>query len=124
VITLFSGFAIIVACLGLFGLSYFNTLQRTKEIGVRKSIGADLSSIILLLSKEYLMLILISNVLAWPVIYLLMDSWLNSFPARINIGIPVFLISGLIVVLIAIVTVGYKTLKTATSNPVNVLRYE
>lgn len=124
VITLFSGFAIIVACLGLFGLSSFSTLQRTKEIGIRKAIGADLSSIILLLTKEYLMLVSIANVLAWPVIYLLMDSWLSNYPARINIGISVFLISGLIVVLIAIVTVGYKTLKTAKSNPVNALRYE
>ena len=124
VFTLFAGFAIIVACLGLFGLSSFSALQRTKEIGIRKAIGANLNSIIILLSKEYALLIALANVVAWPAIYLVMESWLNNFPTRINIGFYIFFVSGILVVLIAVLTVGYKTLMTARSNPVDALRDE
>ena len=124
VFTLFAGFAIIVACLGLFGLSSFSAIQRTKEIGIRKAIGADVSNIIFILTKEFVQLVLVAIVIAWPIIYLIMDAWLNNFATRIELGISVFLTSGLVVVLVAIVTVGYKTLITAKSDPVKALRYE
>ncbi len=124
VFTLFAVFAIIVACLGLFGLSSFSALQKTKEIGIRKAIGADVKNIVFLLSKEFVILVLIANVISWPVAYLLMEGWLNNFATRINIGLSVFILSGLLVVLIALLTVGYKTLVTARANPVSALRYE
>lgn len=124
VFTLFAGFAIIVACLGLFGLSSFSALQRTKEIGIRKAIGADISNIIFILTREFMQLILVSIVIAFPLIYLLMDTWLNNFATRINLGLPVFLLAGFMVIVIAMLTVGYKTLMTAKSDPVKALRYE
>lgn len=124
VFTLFAGFAILVACLGLFGLSSFSALQKTKEIGIRKAIGADVSNIVVLLSREFMILVLVANLIAWPVIYLVMDAWLNNFAERIAFQIPVFLVSGILVVLIAFLTVAYKTIVTARSNPVTALRYE
>lgn len=124
VFTLFAVFAILVACLGLFGLSSFNALKRTKEIGVRKVLGASVSSIVQLLSREFIFLVIISNLIAWPIIYFLMSSWLKNFAERIAIGIPVFFVAGLIVLVIALVTVSYKTIATARSNPVKAIRYE
>ncbi|MEQ9403366.1 MAG: ABC transporter permease [Cyclobacteriaceae bacterium] len=124
VFTLFALFGIVVACLGLFGLSSFSALQRTKEIGIRKTLGANTSSILYILTKEFIILIGIANVIAWPIIYLVMNGWLDNFATRISIGIPVFIISGLLVILVALVTVGFKTLRTAKSNPIEALRYE
>ncbi|MEM7296631.1 MAG: ABC transporter permease [Bacteroidota bacterium] len=122
--TLFALFAIIVACLGLFGLSSFTALQRTKEIGIRKVMGAGVSQIVMILSKEFLILIGVANVISWPIVYLVMDGWLDNFSSRIAIGIPVFLIAALLVLIIAVIAVGYKTLTTARTNPVKALRYE
>lgn len=122
--TLFALFAIIVACLGLFGLTSFSTLQRTKEIGVRKVLGVGVSQIVTILSKEFLVLLGIANIISWPIIYLIMDGWLNNFTSRNSIGIPVFLVAAVLVLLVAIVAVGYKTLATARTNPVKALRYE
>lgn len=122
--TLFAFFAIIVACLGLFGLTSFTALQRTKEIGIRKVLGADVSQIVMILSKEFLILVAIANVISWPLVYLVMNGWLDNFTSRVSIGIPVFLISALLVILIAVVAVGYKTVRTARTNPVHALRYE
>ena len=124
VFLLFAGFAIIVACLGLFGLSSFSALKRTKEIGIRKAIGADVGQIVALLSKEFLILVVIGNVLAWPIIYFGMGAWLENFPNRITLGLSVFVVSALIVLVIAMLTVGYKTISAARSNPVRALRYE
>lgn len=124
VFTIFAGLAIVVACLGLFGLSSFSALQRTKEIGIRKSLGASLSSIVFLLSKEFIFLVLIANAIAWPVTYWVMDSWLSGFAYRTSIEWTTFIVSGVTVVIIAILTVGYKTIVTAQSNPVIALRYE
>ncbi|MEO9483017.1 MAG: ABC transporter permease [Ekhidna sp.] len=122
--TLFAFFAIIVACLGLFGLTSFTALQRTKEIGIRKVLGADVSQIVMILSKEFLILVVIANVISWPLVYLLMDGWLDNFTSRISIGISVFIASGVLVVLIALVAIGNKTLSIAKTNPVKALRYE
>ncbi|MEM7513249.1 MAG: ABC transporter permease [Bacteroidota bacterium] len=124
VFTLFAIFAIIVACMGLFGLSSFSALKRTKEIGIRKVFGAGVQNIIYLLSKEFIILVLVSNLIAWPLAWYLMNGWLENFATRIEIGWPVFAISGLLVVLITMLTVAYKTIAAARSNPVSALRYE
>ena len=110
--------------IGLFGLSSFSILQRTKEIGVRKILGASLSSIAFLLSKEFIALVGIANLIAWPLIYFIMDDWLNNFASRIRVSPFVLVISGIIVVFVAIVTVSYKTIMTAKSDPLKALRYE
>lgn len=124
VFTLFAGFAIFVACLGLFGLSSFNTLNRRKEIGIRKILGASVPNIVQMLSREFLWLVLIANLVAWPAIYLLMNSWLDNFATRISIGAGVFIISALIVLFIALATVSYKIVTTALANPVKAIRTE
>lgn len=113
-----------MACLGLFGLTSFTALQRTKEIGIRKVLGAHESQIVMILSKEFMVLLSIANVISWPMVYLVMDQWLNNFMSRITIGIPVFLVSGVLVLLIAAVAIGYKTISTARTNPIKALRYE
>jgi putative ABC transport system permease protein len=124
VFTLFAVFAIIVACLGLFGLSSFSAEQRTREIGIRKVFGANVSSIVYLLSREYLLLIGIANAIAAPIIYYVMESWLAQFATKITVGLPVFLLSAFVMLISAVVAVGYKTILSAISNPVKALRYE
>ena len=124
VFTLFAVFAIFVACLGLFGLSSFSALQKTKEIGIRKVLGARINQIIFLRTKEFLLLILIANLIAWPVIYFTMKDWLKNFANRIDISLLIFVFAGMALLLIALLTVGYKTVIAARSNPANALRYE
>jgi len=116
--------AIFVACLGLYGLASFTIEQRTKEIGIRKVMGASLGSIVVTLSKEFLKWVLVANIIAWPVAYYLMNSWLNEFAYRIAIGWWVFGVSALIALTIALFTVGHQALKSAVSNPSDSLRYE
>jgi putative ABC transport system permease protein len=120
----FSVLAILIACLGLFGLASFTVEKRTKEIGIRKSLGASVFSIILLLLKEFTKLILLANVIAWPIAYFTMNRWLQNYAYRIEIGLSAFALAGLIVLLIALLTVGYQAMKAARSNPVDALRYE
>ena len=115
--TLFAFFAIIVACLGLFGLTSFTALQRTKEIGIRKVLGADVSQLVMILSKEFLILVGIANIISWPIVYLVMDGWLDNFTSRIGIGISVFIIAAILVIFIALIAVGNKTLSIAKTNP-------
>lgn len=122
--TTFSGFAILVGCIGLFGLSAFTANQRTKEIGIRKVLGSTVRGIFILLSKEYLKLILVSLALAVPLVYFVMSDWVQSFPYRISIQFTVFLIAGISVLVIALLTISYQTLRAAHTNPVNSLRYE
>ena len=124
VFTLFAAFAIFVACLGLFGLSSFNTLNRSKEIGIRKILGASVPNIVQMLSKEFLWLVLIANLVAWPAIYWLMNNWLDNFATRISVGVNVFIISTLVVLFIALATVSYKIIVTALANPVKAIRTE
>jgi putative ABC transport system permease protein len=120
----FSILAIFIACLGLFGLASFMAEQRTKEIGVRKTLGASILGIILLLSKEFARWILLATIIAWPVGYLIMNQWLQSFAYRINMGMLIFILAGVLALLIALVTVSYQAIKAALSNPVESLRYE
>ncbi|MFN8272153.1 MAG: FtsX-like permease family protein [Chitinophagaceae bacterium] len=121
---IFSGFAIFIACLGLLGLSLFATAQRTKEIGVRKVLGASVSNIILLLSKDFIKLVLIAFVIASPVAWYIMHSWLNDFAYRTDINIWIFISAGLLAMFIALATISFQAIKAAVANPVKSLRTE
>ncbi len=120
----FSFLAIFVACLGLYGMASFSAVQRTKEIGIRKVLGSTTTGIITLLGKELVGLILIANLVAWPLSFLVMKQWIQNFPYRVNIGIGLFFASSLIVLLIGLLTVSYQAIRAALANPVNSLRYE
>ncbi|MGH7494327.1 MAG: ABC transporter permease [bacterium] len=120
----FSGIGIFIACLGLLGLAMYATEQRTKEIGIRKVIGASAASIAALLSKEFVKLVLIANLVAWPIAYFAMRRWLENFAYRIELQLGTFLLAAALALLIAILTVGYHAVKAARANPVEALRYE
>ena len=120
----FTLITILVACLGLFGLASFTAEQRTKEIGIRKVLGASVSNVVLLLSRQYTKWVLVANVIAWPVAFFAMRTWLQNFAYRIDIGIWIFILSGVMALAIALLSVSAKALKAATANPVNSLRYE
>jgi len=124
ILNAFTLFAILISCLGLFGLASFLTEQRTNEIGIRKVLGASESGIVFLLSKQFTKWVLIANLFAWPAAYFVMNEWLKSFAYRVNIGVWVFLLSGVLAVGIALVTVSYQALKAARANPIDSLRYE
>jgi putative ABC transport system permease protein len=121
---LFATLAILIACFGLLGLSAYNVLQRTKEIGIRKVLGATERSLVFLLSREFLYLVLLSLVIAIPVTWLVMHNWLQDFAYRISIEWWVFLLGGALALLIALATVGFQALRAATTNPVRSLRTE
>ena len=113
-----------IACLGLFGMASFSAEQRTKEIGIRKILGASVPNVVSLLSKEITKLVLISNLIAWPIAYFIMNRWLQSFAYRTKIGIWVFLGSAVIALAIAFLTVSYQSTKAALINPADALHYE
>ena len=117
-------FAVITAFLGLFGLTLFTIKKRTTEIGIRKVLGAPVTSIIALVSKDFTYLIILANLIACPIAYYLMKSWLQDFAYRVDINWWVFLLSGGIVLLLALVTVSFQAIKAAIANPVESLRYE
>ena len=121
-----SGLALFIACLGLFGLASFSAGQRTKEIGIRKTLGASAARIVVLLSQEFTMLVLFANIIAWPLAYYFMNRWLQGFAFRIelNLHLWTFAAAGLAALLIAVMTVSYQALKAALANPVDSLRYE
>jgi putative ABC transport system permease protein len=120
----FSLLAIIISCLGLFGISAFTSMQRAKEIGIRKVLGASVSSVVGLLSKDFLKLVIIASVLAFPLAWWMMDNWLQDFAYRINIGVWMFAIAASLAMLIAALSVSYQTIKAALSNPIKSLRTE
>jgi putative ABC transport system permease protein len=124
IFTSFSVLAIFIACLGLLGLAAFTTEQRTKEIGIRKAMGASISSILFLLSKEFAKWVVIANIIAWPLAYFVMNKWLQDFAYRIDIHFSIFFYSGIIALFIAVITVSTQALKAAMTNPVESLRYE
>jgi putative ABC transport system permease protein len=117
-------FAILVACLGLFGLSTFMVQQRTKEIGIRKVLGASVAEVFILLSKEFTKWVLIANIIAWPVGYYFMNKWLQDFAYRIDMSWWMFALSGGIALFIALATVSFQAIKAAVANPIDALRYE
>ena len=120
----FSGLAIIISCFGLFGLASFNAQRRTKEVGVRKVMGGSVWSIVLLLTNDFSKLVLLSNLVAWPIAYFAMERWLENFAYRIDLTPLIFVGSGLIALCIAWVTVGGTAAKAANAKPVLALRYE
>jgi putative ABC transport system permease protein len=120
----FSFLAINISCLGLFGLSSFMSEQRTKEIGVRKVVGASVFSIVQLLTLKFTKWVLFANIIGWPIAYFVMDQWLRNFYYRTDIGIYEFVLPGLLVLIIALVTVSYQSIRAALANPVEALRYE
>jgi len=120
----FSVIAIFIASLGLVGLIAFIAEQSTKEVGIRKTLGASVTSILIHISKDFLILVLIANVISWPIGYYLVNNWLQEFAYKTDINLSLFLLSGLITLVIAILTVSYQSLKTARANPVDALRYE
>jgi putative ABC transport system permease protein len=124
VFSVFSGMAIFIACLGLLGLVSYTTIQRGKEIGVRKVLGATVSSLLILLSKDFMKLILLALVIACPVAYWSIHQWLSGYARHTPIALDFFLMPGISVLLIAFLTISYQTLKSARENPVKALRNE
>ena len=122
--TAFAGLAIFIASLGLFGLATFNTLQRIKEIGIRKVLGASIPNILTLLSKEIIILIIAANVVAWPLAWYFMNKWLDTFAYHIDMDVLVYILAAIAAILIALITVSAQTIKAAMSNPAKTLRYE
>lgn len=120
----FSVLAVFIACLGLFALASFTAEQRTKEIGIRKVLGAPVYTLVNLMSKEFLKLVFVSALISWPVTWFLMNGWLDNFAYRITIGFGVFIFSALAGLLIALGTVLFHALRSAYSNPVKALKYE
>ena len=120
----FSSLAIFIACLGILGLAVYAAESRKKEIVIRKVLGASVPGIVILLSKGYSRWILAANFISWPIAYYAMRKWLQSFAYRIDLGIKIFILSGLAAICIALLTVGYQAIKAATGNPVDSLRYE
>ena len=120
----FTGIAILIACMGLFGLAMFAAQQRTREIGIRKALGATVSDIALMLSKSFVKWVLAANIFAWPLAYWFTIGWLYDYPYRIEIGPGLYIFAGLLALAIALLTVAYQSIKAARGNPVDALRYE
>ena len=124
ILPVLTGFAVFIACLGLFGLASFVVERRTKEVGIRKVLGASIQQIVGLISKDFMMLLIVANVMAWPAAYFYLQDWLGNFDYRITLGAGFFIGSGLLVIVVALFTVGMKVFKGAKSNLVDVLRTE
>jgi putative ABC transport system permease protein len=116
--------AILIGCLGLLGLVSFLVLQRTKEIGIRKVLGATVGSIYVIVSKEFIKWVVVASILAWPIAYLISSKWLQEFAYRIQLNLGYFIIGGLISLGIALLVLSYQVIRAATANPVDSLRYE
>ncbi|RPH31454.1 MAG: ABC transporter permease [Bacteroidales bacterium] len=121
---LFTFLAILIASLGLFGLTSFTVEQRTKEMGVRKAMGATVSSLFILISREIILLVCISTLIAWPIVYFISKNWLQNYHYRISLPLFDFLLGFIIAIIIAIITISYRTIKSAMLNPSESLRYE
>jgi len=124
IVGLFAALAVGIACLGLFGLAAFTAQQRTKEIGVRKVLGASVTSIVLLLSKDFVVLVLVAILLATPLAWYAVDQWLSSFAYKIDLAWWVFLLAGGLAVAVALLTVSYQSIRAALANPVKSLKME
>lgn len=124
IIGAFSLLAVIIASFGLFGLASFAAEARTKEVGIRRVLGASVPGVILLLSRELIALVLVGNIIAWPVAYYFMQKWLQTFAYRIDMNLLLFILAAVVALIIAAITTGYQAVKAATTNPVESLRYE
>jgi len=121
---IFAIVALLIACLGLFGLTVYAAEIRVKEIGIRKVLGASVTNISVLMSREFILWVVIANIIAWPAAYLAMNGWLANFAYRVQINVWTFLLSAALVTLFALVTVSYQAVRTALGNPIDSLRYE
>jgi len=124
ILGIFAGLTIFVACLGLFGLAKFTAEQRTKEIGIRKVLGATVSQVSTMLSKEFLKLVLVACLIAFPSAWWVMSKWLQDFAYKTNISWYIFLIAGVAALSIALITVSFQAIKAAIANPVKSLKSE
>jgi len=124
IINYFSSLAIFISCLGLIGLTSFSSAQRTKEIGIRKVFGASVSRLVSLLSKEFTILIIFSNIVALPLAYFVGNKWLHNFTFRTNVGLEPFIISAFLILTISLLTISSQTVKAARANPIKSLKYE
>jgi len=122
--TIFAALAIFIACLGLFGLAAFTAEQKTKEIGVRRVLGASVTCIVSILLKQFTRWVVLANLIAWPIGYYIMKSWLQNFAYHIDLKVGHFLLSGIITLLIAVIPVSYLAINAANKNPVKALKYE
>lgn len=119
-----TGFAVVIACLGLFGLAALSVSRRIKEIGIRKVLGATTKDIVLMLSSEYMKIVVLANIIAWPLSYLVISRWLQDFAYRININLFKFILASVIALMIALITVSYQSIKAGLKDPVESIRYE
>jgi putative ABC transport system permease protein len=124
VFSFFAALAILISCIGLFGLASYANVQRTKEIGIRKAIGASIREITFMLVKDSIRWVVLANVIAWPVVYVVMNRWLQGFAYRVGVGWWVFVLSGMAALLIAVLSVAWLAIRAANANPVEALRYE
>jgi putative ABC transport system permease protein len=124
VVAIMASLAILISCMGLFGLAAITTEKKTREIGIRKVLGATEKQITVLLSRNFAWLIGISFMIASPATYWLLSRWLENFAYRIEINLLIFIAGGMVVLTIALLTISYHTLRSARANPVNALRYE
>ncbi len=124
IVLIFSLIAIIIALLGLFGLSFLTAIQKTKEIGIRKTLGASVINIVYTLSKEFLAIVLIAIIVSLPFVFYIMDNWLNTFTVRIKLNVWLFLIPSFVIVVVAMLTISIQIIKVAKANPIDSLRYE
>ena len=124
IVNILAGLATFIACLGLFGLSSFSVVHRIKEIGVRKVLGASTINIVSLVSKEFLLLVMIASLIVWPLAYYAVEKWLQNFAYRIYLGLEIFVLAGIFVVVTALATVSYNAIRASTVNPIDVLRHE
>ncbi|NIM57954.1 MAG: FtsX-like permease family protein [Candidatus Aminicenantes bacterium] len=120
----FAVLAVIISCLGLFGLASFAAEERTKEIGIRKVLGSSTSAIVMLLTKDFSKCILLATLIAWPVGYFVMNQWLSNFAYRTKVGFSILIFSSMLALIIAVLTISYQSIKAALANPVDSLRYE
>jgi putative ABC transport system permease protein len=120
----FSALAIIISCLGIVGLASFMAEQRTKEIGIRKTLGASHSNIVLLISKEFVLLVLCANLIAWPIAYYIINRWLQNYAFHANLSLLLFFVAGILTIIIALLSVSFQAFKAAAVKPANSLKYE
>ena len=120
----FSVLAIFIACLGLLGLASFTAEQRTKEIGIRKVMGASVSGIIMMMTKEFITLVILASIIAWPIAYYVMDNWLQDFAYASSLSVWTFVLAAVGAVIITVVTVSFQATKAALTNPADALQYE
>jgi putative ABC transport system permease protein len=121
---IFTILSIIIASLGIWGLSAYITERRTREVGIRKALGASIFSIIKLINKEFLIIILAANIIAWPIAFITLNKWIDGFAYRDYISIWSFILASMIGFLIAVLTVSHKAIEAGSKNPVDALRYE